>query len=161
MALTTSQMAYDVIPTPIGPITLIASRQGLQEVRLDGRIPASARRSPGQLAGLRRQFEAYFAGRRKRFACKLARVHGTAFQQQVWQELQRIPYGKTCSYGELARRIGRPGAARAVGAANRANPWAIIVPCHRVIGANGDLTGYGGKQGIPKKRWLLEMERGQ
>ncbi len=161
MALPASQLAYDVVTTPIGPITLIASRQGLQEVRLNGRVPAAARRSPGQLAGLRRQFKAYFAGRRKRFACKLDCVHGTPFQQQVWQELQRIPYGETCSYGELARRIGRPGAARAVGAANRANPWAIIVPCHRVIGANGDLTGYGGKKGIPKKRWLLNLERGQ
>jgi methylated-DNA-[protein]-cysteine S-methyltransferase len=83
---------------------------------------------------------------------------GTPFQRQVWQELEKIPYGVTISYGELARRIGNPAAVRAVGLANGRNPVSIVVPCHRVIGANGTLTGYGG--GLERKRWLLELERG-
>jgi O-6-methylguanine DNA methyltransferase len=83
-------------------------------------------------------------------------MHGTPFQLQVWQELRRIPYGETRTYGEIARAIGHPGAARAVGAANGANPIAIIVPCHRVIGSDGALTGYGG--GLPTKAWLLSLE---
>ena len=99
----------------------------------------------------------YFAGERVQFACPLD-LHGTAFQITVWEELLRIPYGKTRTYGEIARAIGRPAAARAVGAANGANPIAIIVPCHRVIGSSGALTGYGG--GLPTKAWLLALERG-
>ncbi len=97
----------------------------------------------------------YFAGERIQFSCPLD-MHGTPFQLQVWQELCRIPYGETRTYGEIARAIGYPGAARAVGAANGANPIAIIVPCHRVIGSDGALTGYGG--GLPTKAWLLSLE---
>ena len=97
----------------------------------------------------------YFAGERVQFSCPLD-LHGTAFQARVWEELFRIPYGETRSYREIARAIGRPSAVRAVGAANGANPVAIIVPCHRVIGSNGDLTGYGG--GLPTKAWLLSLE---
>jgi len=102
-----------------------------------------------------RQLAQYFAGRRERFELELAPV-GTEFQHAVWRALARIPYGRTWSYGELARRIGRPRAVRAVGLANGANPLPIVLPCHRVIGADGSLTGYGG--GLPAKRLLLELE---
>lgn len=103
------------------------------------------------------QLAEYFAGARREFDLPLA-PRGTAFQQRVWEELRRIPYGETISYAELARRVGRPGASRAVGRANATNPIAVIVPCHRVIGSDGALTGYAG--GEPLKRALLELERG-
>ncbi|MGH8482959.1 MAG: methylated-DNA--[protein]-cysteine S-methyltransferase, partial [Pseudomonas sp.] len=102
-----------------------------------------------------RQLEEYFAGKREQFQVQLA-ARGTPFQQEVWQALQRIPYGTTCSYGDLAHEIGRPRAVRAVGTANGANPIAIIVPCHRVIGSNCTLTGYAG--GVERKQLLLELE---
>jgi methylated-DNA-[protein]-cysteine S-methyltransferase len=104
----------------------------------------------------RRQLAAYFDGVLKEFDLPLA-MHGTPFQKRVWDELQRIPYGETISYGELARRTGNPNGSRAVGLANGRNPVAIIVPCHRVIGANGKLVGYGG--GLPRKEALLNFER--
>lgn len=100
----------------------------------------------------------YFAGERVQFACALD-LHGTPFQAAVWEEMFRIPYGETRSYSELARVLGRPQAARAVGAACGANPVAVIVPCHRVVGSNGSLVGYGG--GVATKEWLLALERGQ
>ncbi|MUL83258.1 MULTISPECIES: methylated-DNA--[protein]-cysteine S-methyltransferase [unclassified Mycolicibacterium] len=102
------------------------------------------------------QLAAYFAGERTEFDLDLDMV-GTQFQRRVWAALQTIPYGETCSYGEIARQIGSPGASRAVGLANGHNPIGIIVPCHRVIGANGSLTGYGG--GLNRKRALLELEK--
>ncbi len=104
-----------------------------------------------------RQLQEYFAGARRRFDLPLA-PRGTEFQRRVWRALTQIPYGQTTSYGELARRIGKPGASRAVGLANGANPLPIIVPCHRVIGADGSLTGFGG--GLPIKRKLLALEGG-
>ena len=100
----------------------------------------------------------YLAGERVQFTCPLD-LHGTAFQIAVWEELFRIPYGQTRTYAEIANAIGRPTAVRAVGAANGSNPVAIIVPCHRVIGSNGSLTGYGG--GLPTKQWLLSLEGGK
>jgi methylated-DNA-[protein]-cysteine S-methyltransferase len=103
-----------------------------------------------------RQLHAYFAGRQRRFDLRLAPA-GTAFQQRVWSELTRIDFAQTISYGELARRVGSPSAARAVGAANGRNPISIVIPCHRVIGANGDLTGYGG--GLAAKELLLQHEQ--
>jgi methylated-DNA-[protein]-cysteine S-methyltransferase len=106
-------------------------------------------------AETKRQLAAYFEGRLTEFDLPLA-IAGTPFQKRVWDELQRIPYGDTISYGELARRIGQPSASRAVGLANGRNPIGIIVPCHRVIGANGTLTGYGG--GLPRKEALLALE---
>ncbi|OMC41542.1 cysteine methyltransferase [Mycobacterium sp. GA-1841] len=102
------------------------------------------------------QLAAYFAGERTEFDLELDMV-GTDFQRRVWDALRTIPYGETCSYGEIARQIGSPGASRAVGLANGHNPIGIIVPCHRVIGANGSLTGYGG--GLERKRTLLELEK--
>ena len=104
----------------------------------------------------RTQLDEYFAGTRTRFDLPL-RLHGTPFQVEVWEQLRRIPYGETISYGELARRVGNANASRAVGLANGQNPLPIVVPCHRVIGANGKLTGYGG--GLPIKARLLELER--
>src|SRR5690348_16706342 len=104
------------------------------------------------------QLERYFAGELAQFTCPLD-LRGTAFQLQVWNALTRIPYGETRTYTEIAQEIGRPSAIRAVGAANGANPIAIIVPCHRVIGSNGTLTGYGG--GLPTKAWLLALETHQ
>jgi len=108
------------------------------------------------LARAAKQLDEYFAGKRREFDLPIA-PRGTGFQQRVWRALCAIPFGATRSYGELARAIGRPAASRAVGAANGKNPIAIIVPCHRVIGANGTLTGYGG--GLPTKSWLLAHER--
>jgi O-6-methylguanine DNA methyltransferase len=101
------------------------------------------------------QLRRYFAGEQVQFSCPLD-LRGTAFQVAVWEELYRIPYGQTRTYAQIAERVGRPQAVRAVGAANGANPVAVIVPCHRVIGSNGTLTGYGG--GLPMKHWLLALE---
>lgn len=120
-----------------------------------GRVVRSEEPAPlGQAAD---ELRRYFAGERVQFSCPLD-LHGTPFQLMVWRALQTIPYGETRSYGQIAQAIGRPTASRAVGAANGANPVAIIVPCHRVIGSNGALTGYGG--GIPTKAWLLSLEGG-
>ena len=105
-----------------------------------------------------KQIEEYFAGKRKKFSLPIV-MHGTEFQMDVWRALQSIPYGETRSYKDIAVQIGRPKAVRAVGMANHRNPISIIVPCHRVIGHNGSLTGYGG--GLPLKQYLLELERGK
>jgi methylated-DNA-[protein]-cysteine S-methyltransferase len=112
----------------------------------------------GVLKAVRRELDRYFAGLLTNFSTPVA-FSGTPFQKTVWQELRRIPYGETISYLDLANRIKNPKAVRAVGMANGANPIAIIVPCHRVIGSNGSLTGFGG--GLPTKRALLELEKGQ
>jgi O-6-methylguanine DNA methyltransferase len=112
---------------------------------------------PGRtlVEGLREQLDAYAAGRRRTFTIPV-RLHGSPFEQRVWEALQRIPFGETRSYGQLARELGRPNSSRAVGRANGANPVSILVPCHRVIGANGNLTGYAG--GLPMKERLLGLE---
>jgi len=109
----------------------------------------------GPLAATARQLHEYFAGTRREFDLPL-RLQGTVFQRRVWQELTEIPYGTTWSYGQLAKRLGNPNASRAVGLANGQNPISILVPCHRVIGADGSLTGYGG--GLERKQWLLTHE---
>jgi len=152
---------YDYLDTPIGPLLLVADEQGLRHVDFPcmdqgARIRPRWYRSRRRLDAVIAQLQAYFAGELQAFDLALA-AHGSGFRKIVWDELVRIPYGETISYGELARRIGDPSASRAVGAANGANPLPIIVPCHRVIGANGKLTGFGG--GLPTKRWLLEHER--
>jgi methylated-DNA-[protein]-cysteine S-methyltransferase len=151
---------YDEMLTPIGALRLVADAQGLREVWFEtNRHPKAAStswvHSSGALAFARVQLEEYFAGTRQVFDLPLHPV-GTPFQLAVWKELERIPYGVTISYGEVARRIDQPAAVRAVGAANGRNPLPIIVPCHRVIGSNGNLTGFGG--GLPIKRFLLAME---
>jgi methylated-DNA-[protein]-cysteine S-methyltransferase len=127
---------------------------------MDGQrhAPAPApdqRRDDRWFADIVEQLKDYFAGGLTRFDVPLE-LAGTDFQRRVWSELQRIPYGETISYGELARRLGQPAAVRAVGLANGRNPIAIVVPCHRVIGADGSLTGYGG--GLERKAWLLDHE---
>lgn len=154
------------VDSPVGPLYLAATANGLTDVGFAGDGgPVSARAPTGaDLARARAildaaaaQLAAYFAGERRTFDLPLAPV-GTEFQRAVWQALRDIPHGETISYGELARRIGRPRAVRAVGAANGRNPLAIVVPCHRVIGSDGSLTGYGG--GLPIKRQLLALEAG-
>ena len=159
-----------VFPSPLGPIDACATREGALVYLCfsrpgDSRVPARLDREaadlaadPGVLGPVRTQLEQYFRRERRSFDLPLA-LRGTPFQLRVWAELQRIPYGTTLSYGELARRLGNPNLSRAVGAANGANPISIIVPCHRVIGADGSLVGYGG--GMPAKRGLLALERGQ
>lgn len=146
--------------TPIGRLRLVGDDNALFSVTMDEQRHARLddagwQQNEAAFAEVRRQLDAYFEGRRTTFDLPLAPA-GTAFQKKVWAALADIPFGHTENYGELARRIGSPGAARAVGLANGRNPIPIIVPCHRVIGADGSLTGYGG--GIERKRWLLEHE---
>jgi methylated-DNA-[protein]-cysteine S-methyltransferase len=149
--------------SPVGPLLLVADEKGLRRLEfVKGRAPVrldpawSEDAAPLQEAI--RQLRAYFAGKLEKFDIPLV-PEGTAFQLQVWKRLCEIPYGETISYGELARRVGNPKASRAVGLANGSNPIAIVIPCHRVIGSNGKLTGYGG--GLPLKEKLLALERRQ
>lgn len=150
--------------SPIGPITLISDGEALVEVVLPGCEPARGTdAAPGKdpvISQARTELEQYFAGRRTQFTVPL-RVEGTEFQEASWEALRAIPYGETRSYGDQAHSIGRPGAARAVGQANRRNPLPIVVPCHRVTGANGHIGGYMGKWGERDsiKQWLLELEQ--
>ena len=152
-------MYYRYQPSPLGPLLLAGDEQGLHLLHMDAaqpwELPGEWQPARNQLDDVARQLDEYFAGKREVFEVRLAPL-GTAFQREVWQALQRIPYGTTCSYGDLAEQIGRPRAVRAVGTANGANPIAIIVPCHRVIGSNGTLTGYAG--GVERKQMLLELE---
>lgn len=154
---------HTVIDTPYGPETLVADGEslcGLYMVRQRHRPAEETFGEPDPGAPIfvetEKQLKEYFAGQRKDFDLPLS-FAGTPFQRMVWKGLCEIPYGETVSYGELADRLGRPTAARAVGLANGKNPIGIIVPCHRVIGSNGNLTGYGG--GIELKRHLLDFER--
>jgi methylated-DNA-[protein]-cysteine S-methyltransferase len=149
-------------PSPIGDLVITASDSGLTGVWFPGKAPVAAVRSDDErgpasalLARASEQLAEYFAGTRTTFDLPLD-AGGTAFERRVWDALRSILYGTTLSYSELARRLGDLRATRAVGAANGKNPIPIIVPCHRVIGANGALTGFGG--GLDRKRWLLEHE---
>ena len=145
--------------TPIGPMTLTKEGDALTAAYLENLVPAiEGTRDPKAFADETRQLEEYFAGERTRFDLHLA-PRGTPFQESVWKALVTIPFGRTASYGEIARKVGRPDASRAVGAANGKNPIAIIVPCHRIIGASGALVGYAG--GLPRKKWLLAHESNQ
>ncbi len=151
---------YDEMDSPVGTLRLVADQIGLREIWFEReRHPKKAHpgwiRAAAPLTFARRQLEEYFDGTRRHFDLPLHPI-GTPFQLVVWHELARIPYGATISYGELARRIEQPLAVRAVGAANGRNPLPLVLPCHRVIGANGSLTGFGG--GLPTKRYLLSME---
>ncbi len=150
--------------SPIGIIELVGGPDGLESCSLVKNQPemaASQRKArppagPEPLAAAWRQLDEYFRGTRHEFQLKL-KPAGTGFQQQVWRQLRKIPYGQTRTYGQIAAACGRPKAARAVGQANHRNPLLIIVPCHRVIGANGSLVGFGG--GLGRKRWLLAHEK--
>ena len=151
---------YDEIETPIGTLRLVGSPAGLLAIQFQSTLrvtPADAgwRRDAAPLRPVAAQLAEYFAGRRREFDVELAPL-GTPFQRSVWQELRAIPFGTSISYAQLARRIGRPTAFRAVGAANGANPWPIVVPCHRVVGSDRSLTGFGG--GLDVKRALLLLE---
>lgn len=153
------RMCFVVVPSPIGALTLTGDEAGLQGIFFaDARaeaLRASCVEDDRPLEAAVCQLEEYFAGRRTAFALSFS-ARGTAFQRRVWRALSDIPFGSTCSYAEIARRVGAPSAARAVGAANGKNPLPIVVPCHRVIGADGSLTGFGG--GMERKRWLLDFE---
>ena len=154
-------LLYRIIESPVGPLILAGDDSALACLWFAaGKSPAEPRPEwrPGAPVPVReaeRQLAAYYAGRMRDIDLPLA-PSGTPFQLRVWEELRRIPYGETISYGDLARRIGQPTASRAVGLANGSNPIAIVIPCHRVIGANGKLTGYGG--GLPIKEHLLSLE---
>ncbi len=153
---------YTIFEGPEGPLLLAIDAAG-RVVRVHfvaGRPPVEPgwERDDAALATVTAQLDEYFAGTRHEFDLELA-PEGTPFQLAVWEQLRRIPYGETISYGELAQRVERPGAARAVGAANGQNPIAIIVPCHRVVGADGSLTGFGG--GLVWKQRLLDLEQPQ
>lgn len=162
---TTVTRQHTVIDSPYGPLTLVATDGTLSGVYMTGQRHRPPEESFGArtdldtppFAAAAAQLERYFAGELREFDLPL-HLDGTPFQRAVWQQLLRIPYGETRTYGELAEELGKPGASRAVGLANGKNPIGIVVPCHRVIGASGSLTGYGG--GLDRKRRLLDFERG-
>ncbi|HVM19424.1 MAG TPA: methylated-DNA--[protein]-cysteine S-methyltransferase [Egibacteraceae bacterium] len=148
-------------PSPLGDLRLLSDGRALTGVYMPSHMaapapPADARPDRGPFGAVLSQLEEYFAGERRDFDVVLAAT-GTEFQRRVWAALTAIPYGATVSYRDVAEAIGAPTAVRAVGLANGRNPISIIVPCHRVVGANGSLTGYGG--GIANKRYLLDLER--
>lgn len=147
-------------PTPLGTMCLLADEAGLCGAYFADARPGAPKPTPGDpgpvLAQAARQLDEYFAGQRRGFDLPLA-PRGTDFQLAVWAALRRIPYGETRTYAQVAARIGRPGACRAVGAANHANPLWVLIPCHRVVRADGALGGYAG--GIRRKQWLLELEQ--
>jgi methylated-DNA-[protein]-cysteine S-methyltransferase len=154
---------YTELESPVGPLLLAADEAGLRHVlfvkgKRAVRPDPAWRKDQAPLTDTIRQLRAYFSGELERFSLPLA-PEGTPFQLEVWRRLCEIPYGETVSYGDLARRLGNPGASRAVGLANGTNPIPIVIPCHRVIGSNGALTGYGG--GLPVKEKLLALERRQ
>ena len=153
---------FSVMPSPVGPLTITCDERSLTGVYFaNGRGPVPGdewTRDDARCAGAREQLEQYFRGERQTFDLPIT-LRGTPFQVKVWNALREIPFGTTVSYGALARAIGKPAAVRAVGAANGQNPICVIVPCHRVIGADGSLTGFGG--GLPRKKQLLEHESPQ
>ena len=148
------------ILTPIGTVYAVANQRGLVRLMFDskGEESATDEQAKAHLDSIERELTEYFDGQLRDFTTPVA-SQGTAFQQSVWQELCKIPYGETISYSELSNRLGNPLAIRAVAAANGANLLAIVIPCHRVIAANGDLQGYRG--GLERKRFLIDHERGQ
>jgi methylated-DNA-[protein]-cysteine S-methyltransferase len=149
-------MRYQVMQSEVGPLWIAGDDRVLRYLLFgEANAPVCEPGSPAAVKQAMAELKAYFAGELRHFSVPVE-PEGTAFQKAVWQALTTIPFGATISYGELARRVGQPNASRAVGAANGANPISIVVPCHRVIGANGKLTGYGG--GLPIKKKLLELE---
>jgi methylated-DNA-[protein]-cysteine S-methyltransferase len=155
-----NEVKYTTIETPIGTLLLTADATGLCGVYMESHKGGPKRsgdwgHDDAALAGAAEQLAAYFDGGRREFDLPLS-MHGTPFQQRAWRALCEVPFGQTWTYAELARRIGAPRAVRAVGAAVGRNPISIIVPCHRIVGSDGSLTGFGG--GLPRKRWLLEHE---
>jgi methylated-DNA-[protein]-cysteine S-methyltransferase len=157
-ALVERQPRWHSVESPIGELLLLGDGRAVTHLRMgagEREAPAGARHDPAAFAEAEAQLRAYFAGELTEFELPLAPT-GTDFQLRVWAALRAIPYGQTASYGEIAEAVGKPEAFRAVGATNGRNPIAVIVPCHRVIGADGTLVGFGG--GLPRKRRLLELE---
>jgi methylated-DNA-[protein]-cysteine S-methyltransferase len=155
----TSIALYSAVETPLGKLLIVGDAEGLRHIVLANRaesLRVDWHFAPSAFPEAIHQLQAYFAGRLKVFDLPLA-PQGTPFQQKVWKALQAIPYGQTICYAELAQAVGKPGAARAVGAANRCNPLPIVIPCHRVIGKDGRLTGYRG--GLELKQKLLQLEQ--
>jgi methylated-DNA-[protein]-cysteine S-methyltransferase len=149
---------WNWIDSPLGKLLLVGDGEALTRVAMSPRpndVPEGGRRDPAALAAAADQLYAYFDGELTEFDIPLA-PRGSEFQLRVWNALLEVPYGETASYGQIAARVGRPDAVRAVGATNGRNPIAVIIPCHRVIGADGSLVGYGG--GLDRKRLLLELE---
>lgn len=156
------ELYFDIMDSPVGPLRMVAAADGLRRICFESdrhpqAIDTAGCRDATRLAPVRRQLDEYFAGTRRVFELPL-RPRGTPFQLRVWRALCGIGYGETISYAELAARIGNPAARRAVGAANGRNPLPIVVPCHRVIGRDGSLVGFGG--GLQVKRRLLDLESG-
>jgi methylated-DNA-[protein]-cysteine S-methyltransferase len=157
---TPATLTYDVVPAPIGRLVVASDGAAIVGVWMANAKPNDAswadhRGDDALLAQAREELGAYFDGRRRTFTVPLA-PNGTEFQRRVWQELRTIPFGSTTSYAAIAHRVANAAAVRAVGAANGRNPIPIIIPCHRVIGSDGSLTGFGG--GLDRKRWLLHHE---
>ena len=161
--------AYDLVDSPIGPLLIGATSRGLCQISFDadrepdaeleqlaGRFGTRVLRVPGRLDAARRQLDDYFEGHRRAFELEIDLTGVPAFQQEVLRELALVPYAETTTYGGLAKRVGRPKAARAVGGALNRNPVPIVLPCHRIVGASGSLVGYAG--GLDRKRALLELE---
>ncbi|SEO75855.1 methylated-DNA--[protein]-cysteine S-methyltransferase [Trujillonella endophytica] len=150
--------AHSVLPSPVGPLTVVADDGVLVRLYLDPPGPEAALgpRDDAALAPVSAQLGEYFRGEREAFDVPLRPV-GSAFERAVWAQLSAIPYGETRSYGQVARAVGEPGGAQAVGLACGRNPLAVVVPCHRVVGADGALVGFGG--GLPRKRFLLDLEQ--
>jgi methylated-DNA-[protein]-cysteine S-methyltransferase len=149
-------MHYAVMDSPMGPVTVASTGKGIASIHFGNSVPSGGLTDPSANHQTVEQLTEYFEGKRTQFDLPLD-VEGTPFQKAVWTQLLRIPYGETRTYGEIAKAIGRPGAARAVGMANHENPIAVVIPCHRVIGRDGSLTGYAG--GVQLKAQLLSIER--
>ena len=149
-------MQYAVMNSPMGPLTVMSTEKGLASVHFGKNVPKGVAADETGKSEVVKQLSEYFEGKRTNFELPLD-VDGTAFQKAVWKQLLRIPYGETRSYGDIAKALGKPSAARAVGMANHNNPIAIVIPCHRVVGQNGSLTGYAG--GLHLKEQLLSIER--
>jgi methylated-DNA-[protein]-cysteine S-methyltransferase len=154
-------MISAIYDSPVGPLTLASNGVALTQIEFENPryvLAAYPRGADKVLDKARRELDAYFAGRLKNFTLAVA-PEGTQFQKKAWAALQKIPYGQTRTYGQQAKVIGNSSASRAVGAANGRNPVAIVIPCHRVIGTNGNLTGFGG--GMERKQFLLDLEQGE
>jgi methylated-DNA-[protein]-cysteine S-methyltransferase len=147
---------WERVASPLGPLAVAVDASArLCAIRLDGDVPTGARRATELSAAVVAQLEQYFAGERRQFELAIE-PRGTPFQRRVWQALSEIAWGEVCNYGDVARRIGQPGAARAVGQANGANPIPIVIPCHRVIASGGGIGGYSGGLGIKERLLALE-----
>lgn len=150
-----SKLLRTNLKTPLGIALIEGDSSGISSIRISDKEELEELEAPEELIEATEQLKAYFQGELKKFDLKL-QLQGTAFQKRVWQALQEIPFGTTCSYLELAQKLGDIKAIRAVAAANGKNPLWVVIPCHRVIGKNGSLTGYAG--GLSRKKWLLEHE---